>query len=108
MRARRGTIVGVAVVVAYAALLAVVAVTAVRGESADDLDAGRFVSAYQRSQLATYSLTGSYTRRSLSTGASLSSPVVEAQRPPDRLRTQFDAVQGQLGDRLVQCGPVAD
>jgi len=106
VRARRGTIIGACVVGAYAALLVVVGVSAVVAGSDDDLAAGRFVSAYERSQLATYSMKGTYTRRSVSTDAEISSPVVEAQRPPERLRAQFGGVQGQIGDQLVVCGAV--
>jgi hypothetical protein len=108
MRARRGSITGVAVVVGYALLLAVVAVVALRGEDSRDLAAGRFVSAYEHSRLGTYAMEATFTRRSISTDAAISSDVVEAQRPPNRVRAQFGGVQGQLDDITFVCGPVVD
>jgi hypothetical protein len=93
---------------AYAVLIAVVAVVAVRGDHAEDLAAGRFVSAYERSRLATYSLEATFTRQSISTDAAISSEVVEAQRPPRRVRSQFGGVDGQIDDVSFVCGPVAD
>lgn len=112
MRARRGLILGWVSVLAYAALLGGVAVTAI-GErpdrspatpaEADDAVAERFVEAWERSRLATFVASGTYERRSLVSGASIASEDVVAQRPPRRLHRQLGGVDGRDDDRLLVC-----
>ncbi len=103
MRARWGTVLGVVAVVAYAALLAVTAVTSRRDAVEIDASAERFVAAYERSLRTTYALEGTFTRRSVTTDGKISSEIREAQRPPKRRRDQFGGVSGRDGRRVFLC-----
>jgi hypothetical protein len=108
MRARRGLLVGWAVVGAYAALLGVVVVASL-GRA--DLDrstspaeaAAAFVEAWERSRTGTFVASGTVERRSEVTGAALTSEDVVAQRPPARLHRQQGGVDGRVDDRLLLC-----
>lgn len=113
MRARRGLIVGWISVLAYAVLLAVVAVSTVADRSdrrpgtppvvGDEGVAEQFVAAWERSRLATFVASGTYERRSLVSGASIASEDVVVQRPPQRLHRQLGGVEGRNDDRLLVC-----
>jgi hypothetical protein len=113
MRARRGLVVGWLVVLAYAATLLAVTVTTRDGELRPG-DRGRdrgaaeaFVEAWERSLRATFVRTGTFERRSESTGAVISSADVLAQRPPRRVHRQLGGVQGRDDRRPIVC-PAAD
>lgn len=112
MRARRGVLVGWAVVASYAALLLGVGMAAVQsndgpsggaGPASSEEAAGRFVKAWERSRTATFVTTGTYERRSDVTGASVASEDVVVQRPPRRLHRQLGGVEGRDDDRLLVC-----
>ena len=112
MRARRGLILGWVSVLAYAALLAGVAVVAIGERSdrppaaataSDDEVVERFVEAWERSRLATFVASGTYERRSVVSDASIASEDVVVQRPPRRLHRQLGGVEGRNDDRLLVC-----
>lgn len=101
--------VGWMVVVGYALVLVIAAVGGARQQdrieraprptSADE----RFVSAWERSRLATFVASGTFERRSTVTGARVASADVVAQRPPRRLHRQLGGVAGRDDDRLIVC-----
>ncbi|HLT15293.1 MAG TPA: hypothetical protein VK007_01215 [Acidimicrobiales bacterium] len=111
MRARRARLLGRLVVVGWAALLAALAVDAVREpdherptpSSAAGEAAASFVDAWERSRLATFVTVGTYRRHSEVTGAEIASEDVLAQRPPRRLHRQLGGVDGRDDDRLLVC-----
>jgi hypothetical protein len=109
MRAHRGTFLGWAAVLAYAALVVVVTVVAL-GEA--DLDrsavtgsdpAAGFAAAWERRGRATFVASGTYERTSEVTGATLASEDVVVQRPPQRVHRQLGGIEGRDDDRLLVC-----
>ncbi|MGV3759286.1 MAG: hypothetical protein ACO1PW_07040 [Actinomycetota bacterium] len=110
MRARPGPLVARLVVVAWAAVLGVVAVAEIRAPDherapeAPERDAAEaLVEAWARSRRATFVTTGTCERRSEVTGAAIASEDVVAQRPPRRLHRQLGGVDGRDDDRLLVC-----
>jgi hypothetical protein len=109
MRARRGLIAGWLVVLAYAVTLVAVTVTTRDGDlrpgdrGRDPGAAAELVSAWERSLEATFLRTGTFERRSETTGAVISSEDVLAQRPPQRLHRQLGGVDGRDDRRAVLC-----
>lgn len=111
MRARQARLLGRAVVVGWAALLALLAVNAVRTPDHERSSpaatsasaASAFVEAWERSRLGTFVTVGTYQRRSEVTGAELAGEDVLAQRPPRRLHRQLGGVEGRDDDRLLVC-----
>lgn len=109
MRARRGPLLAVAAVVAWAALLLAAGIAevrrddAVRGDGAERSAADELIRAWQRSREATFTTRGTYERRSAVTGAAITSEDVVAQRPPRRIHRQLGGVDGRDDDRLVVC-----
>jgi hypothetical protein len=103
--------VGWMAVLAYAALIAGVALVAIGddeertgAEPVVDVDvAEQFVAAWERHRLATFVASGTYERRSVVSGASIASEDVVAQRPPRRLHRQLGGVDGRDDDRLLVC-----
>jgi hypothetical protein len=104
-------VVGLLVVAAYAAV-ALWALLDVAGSGADDPAsrpargeeaAERFVAAWERARTATFVATGTVERRSATTGATLRSADVVAQRPPRRLHRAFGGVDGRDDDRVLLC-----
>src|SRR5690554_1320858 len=101
MRVERSTVVGLLVVVAYAALVGYAAVTGATGDSdrpaIEETDAAEaaeaLVAAWERSRTATFVTTGTYERRSDVTGAAIRSEDHLAQRPPRRLHRQLGGVE---------------
>lgn len=63
-----------------------------------------FVGAWERSLRSSWYVAFEFTRR-LSDGRELRGPGTAAQRPPDRLITQFGAVSGRVDGRAVECSP---
>ncbi len=114
MRARRSLVVGWIVVLAYAAALVTVTITTDDGElrpgdrGRDRGAAGELVVAWERSLRATFLRSGTFERRSESTGAVISSPDVLAQRPPQRLRRQLGGVDGRDDRRAILCPSAPD
>lgn len=109
MRAHRGTLLGWAVVIAYAALLVVVTVAALgdadldRSADTEPDPAAGFAAAWERSREATFVASGTYERSSEVTGATLSSEDVLVQRPPQRVHHQLGGTEGRDDDRLLVC-----
>ncbi len=113
MRARRGQVLGWMVVALYAGLLAAVTIVSIQDgrhptDGSQAVDPSRdaaepFIQAWERSRQATFVATGTYARRSPTTGASIASEDVLAQRPPRRLHRQLGGVEGRVDDRLVLC-----
>ncbi|MFL6205469.1 MAG: hypothetical protein ACJ739_08955 [Acidimicrobiales bacterium] len=109
MRARRGLIIGWVIVGVYAAALVTVAVTTEDGDlrpgdRAVDGDATHaFVDAWERSLRATFVRSGTFERRSETTGASITSEDLLAQRPPRRVHRQLGGVQGRDDQRMILC-----
>ena len=97
------------VVLAYAAALVATTVTTrdaeLRpGDRGRDSDAAaELVVAWARSLHATFLRTGTFERRSESTGAVISSEDVLAQRPPRRLHRQLGGVDGRDDRRAILC-----
>jgi hypothetical protein len=109
MRARRGLILGWVLVGVYAASLIAVTVTTSDGElrpgdreQGDDATEA-FVEAWERSLKATFVRSGTFERRSETTGAVISSEDVLAQRPPQRLHRQLGGVDGRDDRRMILC-----
>lgn len=109
MRARRGLLLGCALVGAYAAAMAVVAFQAVQHDDVDrsalpDADpVSELIAAWERSRRATFVAVGTYERHSEVTGSTISSEDVVAQRPPRRLHRQLGGVDGRDDDRVIVC-----
>ncbi len=96
-------------VLAYAAALVAVTVTTPEGDlrpgdRAGEVDAvEELVAAWERSLRATFVRTGTFERRSESTGAVISSEDVLVQRPPRRLHRQLGGVDGRDDRRAILC-----
>lgn len=113
MRARRGQVVGVVLVVGFAISLGVVALTtphrprpSVEGAPQAAVE---LVAAWERSRLATFVRSGTFERRRPATGAAITSDDVLAQRPPARLHRQLGGVELRDGDRQTTCtAPIGD
>jgi hypothetical protein len=109
MRARRGLVVGWTAVLAYAVALVAVTVTTRDGDlrpgdrGRDTAAASELVAAWERSLRATFLRTGTFERRSESTGAVISSEDVLAQRPPRRIHRQLGGVDGRDDRRPISC-----
>ena len=109
MRARRGLILGWVVVGLYAAAIVAVTVTTRDGElrpgdrPSDGDAAEAFVDAWERSRQATFVRSGTFERRSETTGAVITSEDVLAQRPPRRLHRQLGGVDGRDDRRTIVC-----
>ncbi len=114
MRARARLILGWTAVAAYAAALVIVTVTTSdgdlrpgdRGSDVEAVDA--FVTAWERSLLATFVRTGTFERRSEATGAVISSEDLLVQRPPVRLHRQMGGLDGRDDTRPVVCLGLTD
>jgi hypothetical protein len=108
--------VGVALVAVYAVVALWVTVNTLRSDRLDPATrpargeeaAERFVTAWERSRTATFVATGTVERRSATTGATLRSADVVAQRPPQRLHRAFGGVDGRDDDRVLLCPAAPD
>jgi len=110
MRARRGLLLGGALVGLYAGAMIWVTVEATqradvpRRRGAEVADAvTEFIEAWERSRLGTFVAIGTYERHSAVTGSTLSSEDVVAQRPPRRIHRQLGGVDGRDDDRVIVC-----
>jgi hypothetical protein len=114
MRARRGLILGWLIVGLFAAALVVATVTTSDGElqpgdrDRDEDATEAFVDAWERSLRATFVRSGTFERRSETTGASITSEDVLAQRPPRRIHRQLGGVSGRDDRRLISCPAVPE
>jgi len=87
-----------AVAVVVVVVVVVVATRDVTTSTAPDGSAARsFVAAWRRS------LEGTWTARGDTEQGALSNPLVEVQRPPDRLTREGRTISGRLGGRSVSC-----
>jgi hypothetical protein len=73
-------------------------------EGPPDSDAAAsFIDAWERSRQATFVRSGTFERRSESTGAAITSEDVLAQRPPRRLHRQLGGIEGRDDQRSLSC-----
>lgn len=103
MRARWGSVVGVAVVLSLAVAMVVVILGTDHHPRDDAPAAERLVRAWERSRTATFVTSGTFERRSEISGSTISSEDVVAQRPPRRIHRQLGGVQGRDDDRVLVC-----
>jgi hypothetical protein len=97
-----GLVVALAIGAAMGGWLVVRDHTEVRGEAA----AEAFFADYVASLDATYRLDGTF-RRTMPDGRELTSGLLVAQRPPDRVQRSLGSTTGVVGGRYVNCGPTA-